>query len=225
MLDRHGPDSPPAAAATHACPGSVPQGAGGSHAAAIAPPARLIPSHIMLPMNWLSLPLLSADECRRIVGALTEIGGADAPVYGSAASGGVVDHRVRRVRRVGAPAEVAQVLDRALEAVQPRLAEHFGVVLTRFEPPQFLRYQTGDFFVAHQDGNTPIIRDDTVHRRVSAIVFLSDAGDYDGGALRFQKGGDAPSVQGSLLAFRSELTHEVTPLERGERLTVVTWYR
>jgi predicted 2-oxoglutarate/Fe(II)-dependent dioxygenase YbiX len=179
----------------------------------------------MLAMKWLSLPLLSADECRRIAGDLRAIGGADAPVYGARPSGGAVDHRVRRVTKIDAPAEIAHALDRALGAVQPRLEEHFGVALTRFEPPQFLRYQTGDFFVAHQDGNTPLIHDDTMNRRVSAIVFLSDAGDYDGGALRFQNGGDAPVVQGSLLAFRSELTHEVTPVERGERLTVVTWYR
>ena len=178
----------------------------------------------MLAMKWLSLPLLSPDECRRIAGALTGSGGADAPVYG-ASSGGAVDHRVRRVRKLDAPAEIARSIGSALESVQPQLAEHFGVALTHFEPPQFLRYQTGDFFVAHQDGNTPLIHDDTMNRRVSAIVFLSDAGDYGGGALRFQNGGDAPSVQGSLLAFPSELTHEVTPVERGERFTVVTWYR
>jgi SM-20-related protein len=176
-------------------------------------------------MNWLSLPLLSAEKCRRITGALAYAGGADAAVYGAAPQGGNVDHRVRRVRKIDAPDDLSRVLRNALEAVQPQLSEHFGIALTHFEPPQFLRYETGDFFVAHQDGNTPLVHDDTLNRRVSAIVFLSDSGDYDGGALRFQKGGDAPAVQGSLLAFRSELTHEVTPVERGERFTVVTWYR
>jgi len=85
----------------------------------------------------------------------------------------------------------------------------------------------------HQDGNTPLIRDDSRHRRVSAIVFLSEAGrDYGGGELVFQTGYEqryartlAPSQRGSLLAFRSELSHEVTPVTHGERYTVVTWFR
>jgi predicted 2-oxoglutarate/Fe(II)-dependent dioxygenase YbiX len=64
-----------------------------------------------------------------------------------------------------------------------------------------------------------------MHRRVSAIVFLSDRSEYEGGTVRFLHHGEAPATRGTLLAFRSELTHEVTRLERGERYTVVTWYR
>jgi SM-20-related protein len=30
---------------------------------------------------------------------------------------------------------------------------------------------------------------------------------------------------GILVAFRSETTHEVTPVTHGERLSIVSWYR
>jgi predicted 2-oxoglutarate/Fe(II)-dependent dioxygenase YbiX len=34
-----------------------------------------------------------------------------------------------------------------------------------------------------------------------------------------------PALPGSLVAFRSETTHEVIPVTHGERFTVVSWYR
>ena len=33
------------------------------------------------------------------------------------------------------------------------------------------------------------------------------------------------TTAGTLVAFRAEKTHEVTAVTRGERFTVVTWYR
>ena len=69
------------------------------------------------------------------------------------------------------------------------LEQHFGLALSECEPPQFLRYQDGDFFVPHQDGNTPLIHDDSRFRKISAVLFLSAQADepapdsYGGGAL------------------------------------------
>ncbi|MER9409217.1 2OG-Fe(II) oxygenase [Mesorhizobium sp. M0589] len=34
-----------------------------------------------------------------------------------------------------------------------------------------------------------------------------------------------PALPGSLVAFRSETTHEVTPVTCNERFTIVSWYR
>ena len=52
-----------------------------------------------------------------------------------------------------------------VELVTTRLSETLKVVEKRFdislrecEAPQFLRYRVGDFFVAHQDGNTGMLR-------------------------------------------------------------------
>ena len=120
------------------------------------------------------------------------------------------------------------------------IGEHFGVRLSECEEPQFLRYKIGDFFVAHQDGNTGLLRLDTEQRRVSTVIFLNRESDapgpdvYCGGSLIFTnlravKAEDAKfrvvADPGTLIAFRSETTHEVTPLTHGERHSIVSWYR
>jgi predicted 2-oxoglutarate/Fe(II)-dependent dioxygenase YbiX len=53
---------------------------------------------------------------------------------------------------------------------------------------------------------------------------------YSGGSLVFtdRLTGDRCEMRGQtgkLVAFRSELTHEVTPINRGERFAIVTWCR
>ena len=112
------------------------------------------------------------------------------------------------------------------------------MTLKECEEPQFLRYEPGDFFVAHQDGNTPLIHDDSRFRKVSVVLFLSRASDepspetYGGGELVMHGPYSGPilrekvnAVPGTLVAFRAETTHEVTPVTHGERFTVVSWFR
>jgi len=144
--------------------------------------------------------------------------------------------------RKTARAEVSQATEervRVLLAQQKAALEgHFGLVLGEVEKPQFLHYREGDFFVPHQDGNTPLIHDESRFRKISAVIFLNrQSGDpspesYAGGSLVLHgpySGPDLrvamPALPGSLVAFRSETTHEVTPVTRNERFTIVSWYR
>lgn len=135
------------------------------------------------------------------------------------------------------PATEARV-DLLLAGQKAALERHFGVALGHAEKPQFLHYREGDFFVPHQDGNTPLIHDESRFRKVSAVIFLnrqsedSSPESYAGGSLVLHgpySGPDLrvamPALPGSLVAFRSETTHEVTPVTRNERFTIVSWYR
>ena len=120
-----------------------------------------------------------------------------------------------------------------------QVAQHFSVKLSEYEDPQFLRYQVGDFFVAHQDGNTGLLRLDTERRLVSTVIFLSREAEtasknvHCGGSLIFTNFRATPerakfrvhAEPGILIAFRSETTHEVTPVTHGERYSIVSWYR
>jgi SM-20-related protein len=116
---------------------------------------------------------------------------------------------------------------------------HFGLALTICEDPQFLRYREGDFFVAHQDGNTGMLRTDSEQsRKVSVVVFLSRQsevaapGSHGGGALVFTewRAGRKPGRHslaagaGMLVAFAADTTHEVTPVTWGDRYSIVSWY-
>jgi SM-20-related protein len=135
---------------------------------------------------------------------------------------------------------VELVLNRLL-ARMDAVGAHFGVKLSECEDPQFLRYEKGHFFVAHQDGNTGLLRLNTEQRLVSVVIFLSLESEspeegpnvHCGGSLVFtnlQAAAENAKFRvladpGTLIAFRSETTHEVTPVTHGERHSIVSWYR
>ncbi|HET6976725.1 MAG TPA: 2OG-Fe(II) oxygenase [Pyrinomonadaceae bacterium] len=151
--------------------------------------------------------------------------GSAATVYGSTVSG-TVNETVRRTMRVKPADEtVALVINKLLES-KATIENYFALDLKECEDPQFLRYREGDFFVAHQDGNTGMTLLETEQRLISTVIFLNR--DYSGGALVFSNLRERFSVSGEpgmLVAFRSETTHEVTPVTHGERYSIASWYR
>jgi predicted 2-oxoglutarate/Fe(II)-dependent dioxygenase YbiX len=148
---------------------------------------------------------------------------------------------VRKAARVLPSLETVGLVRRRLLECKAQIEEHFRISLSDCEEPQFLRYQVGDFFVAHQDGNTPLLKFDRDRVRiVSVVVFLSQQsgaagpGDYAGGSLVFSGPLVDPSYRetrevvgetGTLIGFRSETTHEVTAVTHGERHSIACWYR
>lgn len=180
---------------------------------------------------------LNAAACDEIVAALKSASGGPATVYSRDELGGV-DSRVRRATRLVVPPETRERVVRQLWEGKSEIEEHFGIALNEPEEPHFLRYEVGDFFVAHQDGNTPLIVDQTRHRKISIVIFLNSQsnepapGTYGDGALvlhgpysdlDFRQ--PITPAPGALVAFRAETTHEVVPVTHGERYTIVSWYR
>jgi len=181
---------------------------------------------------------LEPITCKQIMTEMTDAHGDAATVYGVAASG-AVDQTVRRTLRLLPSIETVALVTRRLFEFKTTVEKHFGVALSECEDPQFLRYREGDFFVAHQDGNTGMLRLDSELRLVSTVIFLSDESDsprpgaHCGGSLLFsdwRPGANAQKFRvigeaGTLVAFRAETTHEVTPITHGERYSIVSWYR
>ena len=177
---------------------------------------------------FLVLPaLLTPRDLAQVRAGLAVAAGEASRVTGVAAEA-TVDLARRSTRLALAPATDA-LLRARLGAVRPVLEAHFGRPLGELEPLQALRYGPGDYFVAHQDGNTPLIHDDTRHRRVSLSLLLSEPGDWTGGELVFHGPGVERQVAsvpaGGAIAFRAETTHEVAPLQSGQRLSVAGWFR
>lgn len=165
-------------------------------------------------------------EAAPIVESLRQSAAVAATIYGGRDA---VESNVRRTKRVAAAEEIRTFVVQRLREAMPRINAHFGVTTEEVEEPQFLRYEEGDFFVAHQDGNTPLTRDDSRFRKISTVIFLSEPHEYEGGALVFHpdfttRHALTPDA-GTLIAFRAETTHEVVPLTRGERFTIASWYR
>ncbi|HVF67342.1 MAG TPA: 2OG-Fe(II) oxygenase [Pyrinomonadaceae bacterium] len=178
-----------------------------------------------------------ARECEALLAELRASGGSAATVYDRDAPGSV-DERVRRTSRLNPSRETVEFVRRRLDGRVPALESHFSVKLGSCEEPQFLRYDAGGFFVAHQDGGTGLLRSERELRKVSVVVFLNrqtetgEPGTYRGGPLvlhaRLVSSEDErlplACEPGTLAAFRSATTHEVLPVTGGERYTIASWF-
>lgn len=178
-----------------------------------------------------------ADRCKKIVAEMRMAERVPATVYGTSSTGSILENIRRTVRHTLSQLTVEYVSRRLLE-LKPEVERHFSITVGDCEEPQFLRYRVGDFFVAHQDGNTGMVKLATDARRVSVVIFLNrqsdspEEGAYCGGSLVFHDwrvGASTPPLNmagdvGTLVAFRSETTHEVNPVTHGERLSIACWY-
>ena len=173
---------------------------------------------------------LSRGTCDELLQELEASQAAAAPVYG-ARTGGAVDPATRNTMRVIPSANLAGRLDELFASQLEPMSARFGLPLSSFEEPQILRYRPGDFFVAHQDGNTGLMHSERERRRkVSVVLFVNEG--YGGGELVFSEWHPArpngryavPAEAGLLAAFPSEATHEVTPVTHGHRYTIVSWF-
>jgi SM-20-related protein len=182
---------------------------------------------------------LDAETCARLRAAATEA----RKVPGMVASEDAayeVDVRTRRTDIADVSDETMELVATPLDALTPEIERHYSVDAEGRQRLQFLVYKEGDFFGAHTDRTESGKGASFSKRRlVSVVVFLNDQAEepspltYGGGTLTFygllggEKGEKVglPLVgeEGLLVAFKSNITHAVTPVTRGERFTVVTW--
>ena len=187
------------------------------------------------PDLFIAAQFLVPRTCREILAEMSSAQSDDATVYGRSTSG-AVDQNMRKTLRIRPSLATIELITSRLLEIKSSVEKHFDVVLSECEDPQFLHYREGDFFVAHQDGNTGMTRLDTERRLVSTVIFLSRESDspqpdaHCGGSLVFtnlRTGLKSRMVgePGMLVAFRAETTHEITPVTYGERYSIVSWYR
>lgn len=177
----------------------------------------------------------AAETCRDLITEIRRSPASPAVTYGQGERSSV-NERVRKNARLVPSRETIEFVTRRLLEYRQCVGQHFGVSLSSCEEPQFLCYRVGDFFVAHQDGNTGMLLLDTDRsRRVSISIFLNCQSEapgtdtYCGGSLVFSDGRAGRESRlggeaGTLVAFRSEITHEVIPVTHGERYSIVSWY-
>lgn len=100
--------------------------------------------------------------------------------------------------------------------------------LSKMTPCQFGKYEVGGFYGWHQDSGYSWAETETELRKLSVTVQLSSPDDYEGGEFQFWNGSkdpDVPPIQsrGSILVFDSHLWHQVTPVTKGVRYSLVSW--
>lgn len=186
---------------------------------------------------------LDARTCAAIRAEARAAGGVPAAVYVEG-SPNPVDETVRKTTRLLLSEETISSVERRLLEQVEVVGTYFDLDLKDCEPPQFLFYKEGDFFVPHQDGNTEQLEFDHLRiRRVSVVIFLNsetaqtEAESFCGGSLVFHPPDDDSGGEGDdsafaltgetgmLVAFRSDTIHEVRAVTGGERYTIVSWFR
>jgi len=102
-------------------------------------------------------------------------------------------------------------------------ANWFGFDLTGFgEPIQLTHYDQSEngMYGWHQDYGGEI------SRKLSLVLQLSDPSEYEGGNLQVKTSSEPQTVKkqrGFIAAFPSYVLHQVTPVTKGNRQSLVAW--
>lgn len=163
--------------------------------------------------------VLEPDFCRRLIDLYEADGGSESGFMRDV--GGktmlLVDpsHKQRRDCTIEDADLRRQIVVRMNRRLSPAVERSFQFRPTRIERYLVACYDaSGGYFRPHRDNTTK----GTAHRRFAVTINLN-AGDYEGGDLRFPEFGQrsyrAPT--GGAIVFSCSLMHEATPVTRGRR--------
>jgi predicted 2-oxoglutarate/Fe(II)-dependent dioxygenase YbiX len=180
---------------------------------------------------------LSPDDCARLRSEADNSRVTDAEIVRSRS---VID-KTKRSTKVGELAPESEILlNQRLAGLHKQAASHFKIDLNGHQDPQLLIYGVGDRYRPHQDAYSG---QDVPHylerRRISIVIFLNswcetaNEGGYCGGALTLfglissarEKDFGFPlfGEEGTLVAFPSDVFHEVEEITYGTRYSIVSW--
>ncbi|MBP04732.1 MAG: 2OG-Fe(II) oxygenase [Euryarchaeota archaeon] len=173
--------------------------------------------------QWLVFEnVLSEEECDLLIEQAREVGQIKASTFG----GTIDDTRKTNIRWLNDNSDFGWIHLRLREYT--RIAnEKFGMRLSHLPALQFTEYEeVGHHYHYHHDVEFNDQKD--TQRKVSLVVQLSDPEEYEGGEFAFKHLEQPPSEmmmkRGTLLAFISYHEHMVSPIESGERRSLVGWY-
>jgi len=110
------------------------------------------------------------------------------------------DHRLKR-------------LDEWIQQYNPHDYEIYAEII------QVTTYEEGEFYKEHRDANGP-----DHYRKLSLTVQLNDPSEYEGGEFVFKDFGEQKLQKGQACIFNPTLLHEVKPVTKGTRYSIVSWF-
>ena len=93
-------------------------------------------------------------------------------------------------------------------------------------PPMMCRYTSEMRYGAHADAAFLQLGAQSLRSDLSATIFLSDPGSYEGGALAIQLGSRTERFKGApgtAIVYPSDMLHQVERVTAGERLVAITF--
>ena len=188
-------------------------------------------------------PVITAvtlDEafCKQVIASLSNPQASGVYDNSTEVNKQVVDtyHRSSKAMQLK-PELYTQMVDRMTSAVNKHTQALLNMTATLGEPLQFLSYDEADkgHFLAHTDNAyydaKGVFRYTSPHRQLTCIFYLND--DYEGGELVLHSvhHSDGSLVRlhpatGGMVLFPSDIRfmHEVTPVTKGKRYSVVGWF-
>jgi predicted 2-oxoglutarate/Fe(II)-dependent dioxygenase YbiX/alkylated DNA repair dioxygenase AlkB len=164
--------------------------------------------------------VMSLEACSKLIDSIEVRGACEAARIGTFGAG-IVDKKVRDVKRVNLPTQ------RGVGATMAGIgmaANHqaWKFDITHALQTDYLRYDEDGHYHAHVD--TFIDPGGRDCRKLTVLLFLND--DFEGGRLFLQNGHEKiypPQKAGTALVFPSFIVHGVEPVTKGIRRSVVTW--
>jgi len=136
-----------------------------------------------------------------------------------------LDHRRSFVSWIGANSETEWIFKKITDVVKQNNQQFWNFDLEKIERLQFTHYlsEENGTYNTHVD---PIPWQLPHNRKLSMSLQLSDPNDYEGGELLLHQSYQPTIIskqKGMMIFFPSHILHEVTPVTKGERYSLVAW--
>lgn len=125
--------------------------------------------------------------------------------------------------------ETKWLYEKIIDCIHKVNQENFDLILKFLEDLQFSEYTESEksFYAEHVDcGKISQLEHYVDVRKLSFSIQLSDESDYEGGELCIYGGKEtliAPKNKGTIIFFLSDTMHEVKPIKKGKRYSLVSW--
>lgn len=203
---------------------------------------------------FLYLPNVLSDEvCKSIVDSVRGNEDAEAAMVKKSVLQGVVvpdiDEQIRKTLIHTLPEYLETIYRDAFAVAQQKIEAYFTLAMTTPTALQVLEYTRGDFYQKHADDSSELLNDQgntagfvcvVPQRKLTTVLFTTswnaqphDAYSFSGGELVFNYLYDAQENNivlhpkaGDMVIFPSNpvFSHEVRPVKKGYRLTLVQWH-
>lgn len=136
-----------------------------------------------------------------------------------------LDHRRSFVSWIPMNDLTAWIYQKLTALIEENNEKYYNFDLTQIERLQFTYYDSKEegCYFSHVD---PLEWKNPYNRKLSLVVQLSDPSEYEGGELRLYQS-SSPTIirkeKGLVITFPSYTLHEVTPVTKGERYSLVAW--
>lgn len=171
-------------------------------------------------VEFISAKIFSKEECETIVNFAKSHLLQKATVYNS-----IEDDKIRDsfICWLYPSEDTKWIYEKITDFVKILNDEYYKYDLTGFQEPfQFTCYKAPSGFYGKHLDVTPNSR----IRKLSLSIQLTDPKEYEGGDVRFYYGDNhtsSPKEQGTIIMFPSFVLHEVVPVTKGIRNSLVAW--